>query len=164
MKVERVAVLKKHQTERINRHVEEETGFYMSIRHFLARIHTCVDKDNNKEWVIDSDCKLIYSYLSNFGKQHGWHNIYPNQDKMSVDLGIKLSTLKRKVKILGECGLITIVKTKNSGNQYGSNRYKVFTPKTVPRRKWLDCEGTYLTGKIYEFDYKAFQRQVEAND
>ena len=143
-------------------HVEQDTGNYINVKKWLTRIYTVTDIDapqGRKPWVIDGDCKLIYAYLFNFGKCHGWNKIYPNQDMMEQELGIKNSTLKRKIKILGESGLIDVIKQRQKTG-YDSNRYRVKQPAMIGRRKWHDVSGTRLVGKMYDFNMSIFKKKV----
>ena len=153
-----MTILKKHQHAIINDHVEEETGHYITVRKWITRLYKAVDIDSNKTYTIDSDCKLIYTYLFNFGKCHGRDNIYPNQDLMCEELGVPLRTLQRKIKILGEIGLIDVIKTKDK-SKFWSNRYRTKTPALISRRKWFDVNGVELEGKLYKFNYNLFKKR-----
>ena len=113
--------------------------------------------DDKNYWIIDSDCKLVYAYLFNFGKCQGWKSIYPNQELISEELGIPVRTLQRKIKVLGGCGLIDIIKTKDK-SLYWSNRYRIRRPTGIGRRKWYDVNKTELTGKLYRFDMSLYKK------
>lgn len=155
-----MAVQLKRKLKTTNHYVTEETDNYMTVRKWLTKINKVVDIDSPKKetWMLCGDCKLIYSYLFNFGKCHGWHSIYPNQDLISRELGIHERTLKRKIKVLCDCGLLDIVRQKTQKG-FSSNRYIIKTPKTISRRKWLDIEGNVLTGLYYKFDRKQFNKK-----
>lgn len=122
---------------------------YISIKKWLMCIYRVKDVDTKEEWIVDSDAKMIYSYLRNYGVCYGYNSIYPNQDLMAMELGLKLRTLQRKLKLLGECGLIDIIKTKNSKGKWYSNRYRVKTPNFCYRRLWYNINGEQLKGKEY---------------
>lgn len=151
-----MAILKRTQKLVIHDHVENETGHYINVKMWLSKIHKVVDIDKNVSWKLDSDCKVIYAYLYGFGRSQGWDNIYPNQVDMCDELGISISTMKRKVKLLGECGLIDIIHNREVC-QFGSNRYRVKQARHVPRRKWYTVSGKQLTGKMYTFDSSVFR-------
>lgn len=155
-----MAILKRKQSEIINEHTENDTGHYTNVKKWLSRIHKVVDIDTKQEWKLDAECKLIYGYLFGFGNSQGWDNIYPNQDLMSKELGIGLRSMVRKIKVLGECGLIDVIHTTDK-SKFGSNRYRVKQPRHVPRRKWVDIEGVYLKGKLYKWDRSMFNKVKE---
>jgi len=158
-----MAILKKHKQIIINDHVDEQTGHYITVKKWISRIYRVedIDKPDPKTnyWTIDSDCKLVYAYLFNFGKCHGWNSIYPNQDLIVEELGIPLRTVQRKIKTLGESGLIDVIKTKDK-SLYWSNRYRVNRPSNIGRRKWFDVNGVELIGKLYKFDFNTFKKKV----
>jgi hypothetical protein len=157
--------LKKIQKTVYNDHVEQDTGHYINVKKWLSRIYKVISindiKDNNsqdQEWIIDSDCKLIFSYLFNFGKVHGFDNIYPNYELICSELGINDKKLSRKLSILSEVGMITIIKSKSLDGRFDSNRYKVNQPRSIINRKWYDVNKNQLVGKLYQFDYNTFKR------
>ena len=155
-----MTILKREQKALKSKWVDDETGDYFIMRKWLTRLYKVVDRDQPdsvKPWIIDGECKLLYSYLFNFGKHYGWDKIYPNQDLMSEELGIPISTLKRKIKTLGNCGLIDVIKQKDVGT-YWSNRYRVKKPSLVPRRRWLDVNQEELKGKLYRYDSSVFRK------
>lgn len=156
-----MAILKKHKQAVISEHVDEDTGNFITVRKWLTRVYKVIDIDNSDDktnyWIIDGECKLIYTYLFNFGKCHGWGNIYPNQSLMCSELGIPKRTFQRKIKILGDSGLIDIIKVKNK-SLFWSNRYRVQRPVSIGRRKWIDVDGVHLVGKLYQFDSSIFKR------
>lgn len=154
-----MAILKKIQKEVIHTHVEDDIGVYLNVKMWLAKIHTVVDIDSNTTYKLDAECKLIYGYLFGFGKSQGWDNIYPNQDVMCEALGISPTSLKRKIKVMAECGIIDVIHTKKV-SQFGSNRYRVKQPRHVDRRKWFDLKGTQLVGKLYLFDYSVYKKKI----
>lgn len=133
--------------------IEEE----LLIDMFLLPLSKIVDIDTNEEYKIDAECKFIYAQLQGWGKTQGWNNIYPNQDLMCQELGITASTLKRKLKVLGNSGLIDIIPTKDV-SKFTSNRYRVNQPKTIRRRKYYTITGEQLTGKLYKFDSNIFNK------
>lgn len=157
--------LKKTKQVIHNEHVEEDTGHYINVRKWLSRIYKVVATDQpdsggkDKEWLLDGECKLIYAYLFNFGKAHGYHNIYPNYDLICSELGINDRKLSRKLNILSEIGLITIIKNKSDNGRFDSNSYRVNNPKTISNRKWYDVNKNQLKGKLYTFDYKIFKKR-----
>ncbi len=153
-----MAILKRPKQETINDYVTEDTGEYFTMKKWLTRIDKAVDIDTGESWRIDSDCKQIYAYLANFGKCHGWNNIYPNQELISTELCINTKTLQRKIKVLGEAGLIDVIKMKVEGENFFSNRYRVHTARSVGRRKWIDWKGRVLQGEFYKFSYKQFKK------
>ena len=159
-----MARLKKVKQIVHNDHVEEETGHYINVKKWLSRIYKVVainqaDSDGkDKEWLLDGECKLIYAYLFNFGKAHGFNNIYPNYELICVELGINDRKLSRKMNTLSEVGLITIIKNKSRDGRFDSNAYKVNNPKTISGRKWFDVNKNQLKGKLYTFDYKLFKK------
>lgn len=156
-----MAILKNHKHAVINEHVEAETGYYITVKKWLTRIYKVVDIDTNEVYTIDSDCKLVYAYLFNFGKCHGWDNIYPNQSLIAEELGMHIRTLQRKIKVLGKSGLIDVIKTKDAKtNNFYSNKYRVKRPPSIGRRKWFDINGVELSGKLYKFDYSLFKKAV----
>ena len=153
-----MAILKREKDERVDPHVSEQTDEYFTVKKWLSKIVKVKDIDSKITWSIDSDCKLIYAYLFNFGKCHGWNSIYPNQSLMCRELGIQTKTLQRKLKILGLCGLIDIIKMRVEGENFYSNRYRVKRPSSVGRRLWLDFDGEELNGKAYKFNYSQFKK------
>jgi hypothetical protein len=147
-----------------NDHVEQDTGHYINVKKWLSRIYKVVsindikdNKGNDQEWILDSDCKLIFAYLFNFGKVHGYDNIYPNYELICNELGINDKKLSRKLSILSEIGMITIIKSKSLDGRFDSNRYKVNTPRSIINRKWYDVNKNQLVGKLYQFDYLSFK-------
>lgn len=153
-----MAILKRHKKQVIHDHVENDIGVYVNVKAWLSKIHKVIDIDSNKEWKVDAECKLIYGYLFGFGNTQGWENIYPNQVDIQSYLGISESSVKRKLKVLGECGLIDIIKTKDK-SQFTSNRYRVKQARHVARRKWFDINGVQLVGKMYRFDISVFKNK-----
>lgn len=157
--------LKKTQAIIYNDHVEQDTGHYINVKKWLSRIYKVVainslkDKQGKDQgWILDSDCKLIYAYLFNFGKASGFDNIYPNYTLICNELGINDRKLSRKLSMLSDIGLITIIKAKSKDGRFDSNRYKVNTPKGINNRKWYDVNGDKLDGKLYRFDYNIFNK------
>lgn len=152
-----MAILKRVQKEVINGHVECDVGVYVNVKMWLAKIHKIVDIDTNKEYKIDAECKVIYAYLFGFGKSQGWDNIYPNQEDMCEALSISESSMKRKIKLLGESGLIDVIHTKGV-SRFGSNRYRVKQARHIYRRKFYNIKGVQLVGKMYDFDKSVFNK------
>jgi hypothetical protein len=154
------------QTRQIyyNDHVENDTGHYVNVRKWLSRISKVIatdkkdEKGKDKEWQLDGDCKLIYAYLSNWGKANGYHNIYPNYTLICDELGMNDRKLSRKLNTLCEIGLITIIKNKGKDGRFDSNQYKIHTPKTIANRKWYNINKEKLTGKLYWFDPSIFHK------
>lgn len=159
-------ILKRTQKILHNEHVEVETGHYINVKKWLSRIYKVQAvnslKDEktglDKDWILDGDCKLIFAYLFNFGKVHGFDNIYPNFTLVCEELGINDRKLSRKIALLSEIGLLTVIKNKSNNGRFDSNRYKVNTPRTISNRKWFDVQGEQLIGKLYKFDYTLFQK------
>ena len=154
-----MAILKREKKEEVKDFVLEDTGLYFTMNKWLSKILRVVDIQSGVEWNIDSDCKMIYSYLRNFGKVNGYNNIYPNQDLISRELGINVRTVRRKLKTLGECGLIDIIKMRVEGENFYSNRYRVNYPSYVNNRRWFDSEGNVLSGDRYKFNYSQFKKK-----
>ena len=158
--------LKKTKKILYNDHVEVDTGHYINVKKWLSRIYkvqainSIKDKKTGQDqvWLLDSDCKLIYSYLFNFGKVHGFDNIYPNYALICEELGINDRKLTRKIALLSEVGLLTVVKNKSNNGRYDSNQYRVNTPRTILNRKWYNVKGEQLQGKLYHFDYTLFRK------
>jgi hypothetical protein len=158
--------LKRTQKILYNDHVEIDTGHYVNVKKWLSRIYrvqainSIKDKKTglDKEWILDSDCKLIFAYLFNFGKVHGFDNIYPNYSLICEELGINDRKLSRKISLLSEVGLLTIIKNKSNNGRFDSNQYKVNTPITITNRKWYNVKGEQLQGQLYRFDYKLFRK------
>lgn len=157
--------LKKTKKILYNDHVEVDTGHYINVKKWLSRIYKVQAinsiKDTktglDKEWILDGDCKLIFAYLFNFGKVHGFDNIYPNYTLVCEELGMNDRKLSRKIAFLSEVGLLTVIKNKSKDGRFDSNRYKVNTPKTIANRKWYNVQGEQLQGKLYRFDYTLFK-------
>ena len=148
-----------------NDHAEIETGHYVNVKKWLSRIYKVQainsikdEKGLDKEWILDSDCKLIFAYLFNFGKVHGFDNIYPNYNLICEELGINDRKLSRKIGILSEIGLLTVIKNKSNNGRFDSNQYKVSTPRTIKNRKWYNVQGDQLQGKLYQYDYSLFRK------
>ncbi|AUR86449.1 coil containing protein [Vibrio phage 1.084.O._10N.261.49.F5] len=156
--------LKKTRTILHNEHVEEDTGHYINVRKWLSRIYKVIALDKldektglDKVYILDGEHKLLYAYLFNFGKAHGFHNIYPNYTLICEELGINDRKLSRKLQTLSEVGLITIIKNKSKNGKFDSNQYRVNTPKTIAKRKWYNVNGDKLEGKLYRFDSSLFR-------
>lgn len=135
---------------------EIDTRNYYIMHKWLAVIYKVEDIDTKKIYTLDCECKAVYSYLVNFGKAYGYNSIYPNQELISNELCIPLTTLKRKIKTLGLVGLVDIIKMKDK-SKFTSNQYKVNRPNLLSRRKWFDMCGVEISGKFYKFDYKVFK-------
>ena len=157
--------LKKTRQIHYNTHVESDTGHYINVKKWLSRIYKVVAINSLKtptgddmEWFLDSDCKLVYAYLFNFGKVHGWDNIYPNYSLICEELGINDRKLSRKLTTLSEVGLITIIKNKDRAGRFDSNQYRVHTPKTIANRKWYNVNGERLEGALYRYDSGVFRK------
>lgn len=135
----------------------EEGAYYYMMPQYLTKISAVENLDTKKVYKLDIECWSIYSYLSAYGFTHGYNSIYPNQDDIVFDLGIKLRTLQRKLVMLKESGFIT-VKTLHIGTKKDKNIYKVKTPKMIPRVRYLDVHGGVLTGFLYKFDPSIFHR------
>ncbi len=159
-----MARLKKIQKLVYNDHVDNDTGNYFIMHKWLSRIYKVVATDQplpngkDKEWILDGDHKMLYEYLFNFGKAHGFHNIYPNYSMIQEEIALNDKKLSRKLSTLSEVGLITIIKSKSTNGQFDSNRYRVNSPKGISSRKWFNVSKTQLVGKLYQFDYKIFQK------
>lgn len=124
----------------------------------LVKIKTVEDLDTKQKVKLDLECWAVYAYLSSFGYSHGYNSIYPNQDQMSVDLGINIRTLQRKLKLLVSAGFVVVTRH-TIGSKRDKNSYKLRIPKMIPRVRYLDINGNLLQGKLYTFDKSVFNRK-----
>lgn len=159
-----MARLKKTKQLVRNDHVDDETGNYFIMHKWLSKIYKVVATDQpspngkDKEWILDGDHKILYEYLFNFGKVHGYHNVYPNYSMIQEEIALNDKKLYRKLCTLSEVGLITIIKSKSKNGQFDSNRYRVNSPKGISSRKWFNVKREQLVGKTYLFDYNIFKK------
>ncbi|MBH2704143.1 helix-turn-helix domain-containing protein [Serratia marcescens] len=81
-----------------------------------------IDRDFLSRTDLNSNMKLIYAYLANFEFSCGKGNVFPSMEKISVDLGISVCTVKRQIKELVNIGLLSAVrKSRRESNNYSIN-------------------------------------------
>lgn len=118
----------------------------------ILDIHYAQNTVTKEEWILDSECKLLYYVLCQYrDNATNDQECSPSIKELVRSLCLSKSTVLKRLKVLKGIGLITIRNPTKEGRIVVRNIYTILRPFNVEYVIWLDCDKVPMKDNILKY-------------